>query len=527
MSSSVERTLTDSAVGPLPGSLFTDGVMPVRCQPVTDDIAPANARPSLVSPPPSPRFAMTLSRGTATRVGHESQSTVGCPVVPIGDGAVQQVASDALADRRLRYADIGWQIVRPARGDRADKLPSAAILDVYVGLLFLFHARGRPEDGRVRFSRYEFLQLIGWRSQVDGSRRKPSGRHYTQLAQALAYLHDTTFVNAGRDPQVGPDGVMFTGTQSFPMLQYLRIASAARPAGDERPDPEQCQVRFSDAFRALLVHDETTTRIDFDLFLSLSPGTPRALCRLFAWMWARGRVTISIAEAFQRLGSTQKACVPARARQILTAAHAEMRTHGILTADPVYEKVDGVWTIRYPFGDPSTALSSQALLEWQATAYGVTADAAHRYAVADERQLRRVLAAVTLGILDPKKSLAGLIVACTRNGAEISDTARRLSAQCELAIPANHGAHYLAWSLAERTRRCAERPEVDVRALRARADEQIAAADPGAAPWVADGIVAIQLNRLFDMPTMAEWARGADRDVVATRLGERVAVPPG
>lgn len=448
------------------------------------------------------------SNGVATRDGRrwsvDGQNLMGYPIVPVGDTTRFAPNDDGL--EAVSFETIAWQIVSPApRGT----LPSSAIIDVYIGLMFLYYVQGFPADGKVYFSRYQLLNLIGWfapgRDANGGRTRRPSGRHYHQLKRALLYLEGTRFMTDDPDAfQIGPDGERFIGMQGFPILQYVRVARESTGPTGETIVPGNSMVQFSEPFVALIESGARTTRLDFDLFLNLSPGTPRLLFRCLTWLQGRGRNEIALEELFPRLGSTQKHFVAARARQILNKAHAELREHGVLAAEPTYEKVKGRYVVRYTFGDPGRLGAGNDLLLSATKAFGVESAVAQELVIAHRKQLERVLAATALGFLRPKESLPGMIVHYTRRGYEILP---RTSQQTQLAIglPGDDG-HYIAYLAAERERRLRQRGDLDPERLRAEFHTQDGfQAESERSDWILDGLVILRLNQLLGLPSLAEY----------------------
>lgn len=443
--------------------------------------------------------------GTVRRFSVDGQDTIGYPIVPVGDTTRFTPNEDGLG--AVDFPSIGFQIVYPSP---QGKLPSSAILDVYAGLMFMYQNAGFPDDGRVYFSRYQLLHLIGWLSTAkdDQGKRtvKPSGRHYKQLKRALLYLEGTRFV--WDDPtvlQFGPDGERFRGMQGFPILQYARVVEdPTGPRGETTSRPARSMVQFSEPFVKLLGGGERTTRLDFDLFLSLPSGTPRVLYRTLLGMANQGRRSIRLEELFQRVGSTQTHFVPARARQILGKAHKELRSRGVLEfegKEPDYVKMNGEHWVRYAFGNPADLISSEGLLVSQAMAYGLKGPIARELAVAHRQQLERVLAAVTLGMLTPKKSLPGMIRHYTERGHEISAPNGNELAQISLDLQAPEMA-YVAWTAAERKRRLKETPGIDLDRIRLEIDEQPTDGDLPRPDWVVEGLVAMELNERLHIPPL-------------------------
>lgn len=464
---------------------------------------------------PSPRPFREVGREPAAdgrRWSVDGQDLMGYPIVPVADTTRFEPNEDGLA--AVSFDKIAWHIIYPSPNG---KLPSSAIMDVYIGLMFLYYVQGFPADGKVYFSRYQLLQLIGWLSTArdsSGSRTvRPSGRHYRQLKRALLYLEGTRFV--ADDPnilQLGPDGARFVGMQGFPILQYARLVEEGTGPKGETITSGSSMVQFSEPFVKLLGNGARTTRLDFDLFLKLSTGTPRLLFRFLTWLQSRGQNTVKLGELFPRIGSTQQHFVAARARQILDKAHAELRQRGVLASDPVYEKVNGDYVVRYEFGDPTTAGVADDLLLRAATAFGVDSPVAQELVVAHRRQFERVLAGAVLGFIRPKETLPGMIVHYTRRGYDVTPRSSA-PAQITLGLGADD-ARYVPWLTEARERALATRRDIDPDRIRA----EIRAEDEGAEnprpEWVVDGLLALRLDHLLGLPSLAEF-RLLDTSVAA------------
>jgi hypothetical protein len=452
--------------------------------------------------------------GPRGRLVSDSRDMVGLPLVQAGDSVRAGVSEDAAGGRQLSFPGIGWRIKQPARRPGA-KLPASQILDIHTSLLFLFSTAGFPEDGRIYFTRYQLLNLAGWLSPARDRRgakvMRPGGRHYRQLDAALTYLMDAKYRNDSPNAfQVGPDGEVFRGSQWFPILQYARLAEdtpGPRSEGSPVPAP-RCMVQFSDAFVKLIGQGALAAQMDLDLIMSLSTGTPRQLYRVFTWMRQEGLDRITIREMFERVGSTLAEFRPARARQILTKAHGELRQRGVITAEPEYlrDAATGEYWIHYAFADPRALLTEEEMLVQQAAAYGVSTPVSRELVVAHRLAFERVLAATTLGRLEPRKSLAPMIVHFTQRGYDIPEP--RVAApgsQLPLSGLEKLEMRYLVWAAEERTRLSAGRRDIDEAALRREVIRLFEERMAGHPEWVVDGMVAMRLNRLLGIPTYEQY----------------------
>lgn len=457
---------------------------------------------TLVQNKVAPTRTSTTQRWTV-----DGEETIGYPLVPVGDQTHFEPGEDGL--EQVSYPAIGLRIVYP---NPTGKLPSSAIVDVYTGLMFLYAAADFPEDGKLYFSRYQLLHLIGWFARGNGARNvrtvKPSGRHYWQLKAALNYLQGTRFFREthGNATLIGYDGERFRGADGYPILQYWRVVDEPTgPKSDEAPLSARSMVHFSEPFVAELAGGRRVAWMDLELFFSLSAGTPRLLYRTLTWMRTRGVRELPVQEVFQRLGSVQRLYVPSRAEQMLGKAHAELRAHGVLATDPQYEKREGgKWWVRYEFGDPRVLRAEEEVLVRQAEAYGVSIGTARELVVAHREQFEEVLAATTLGLIRPKVSLPRMIVHYTRHGYKISATtgAREFQMSLDLGTPE---CRYLAWTKEERARRLARSHVIDAEKIR----DELLATDQARGimrpRWVIDGLVAIRLNALLGIEAFESW----------------------
>jgi hypothetical protein len=402
------------------------------------------------------------------------------------------------------------------------RMPSSAVLDVYLALLWHFAQAGFPEDGVVRFSRYELLSFLGWLSK--GGKRdatyRPSGRHYKQLKNAIRYLKWTTFVNRGPGDQVHLlDGTKMRGEQGFSILEHYALDEDDDPTSHGSIDqheytaPKRSSVMLSRPFLRQLARGAKAVPVDLELFFAMPAGTPRHLIRLFSWMWHQGITALRLREVFQRLGSVQAAAVPARARQILSKAHDELVSRGVLASEPTFERRDGEWFIQYVFADPQEALSLEQLLMARATAYGIVPAVARELSLAHRAGLMLALAAAAEERIVPRQSLASMLVFFARRGpaavveAVEAHTQRAVARGIQMGLDGVvQGASYPARCARVRTERLVGRRDIDPVALRARWAQEVASKGWDAYDWALDGLTAIHLDHILAVPGIAEMA---------------------
>jgi hypothetical protein len=449
------------------------------------------------------------------RYTSEARATIRYPIVPVGDSIQSNVVEEA-GVRRVAYPLIGWQLAHPAPAP-GGKFPSSAVLEVYIALIFLFRLAGMPEHGRIYFSKYQLMLLMGWLSTSAGphgqSVSKPSGRHYRQLEAALEYLDMVRFRSeSAHEWQMGPDGALFKGKQSFGILQYNRLVADQPGSAEGEDGGATSMVALSWAFMQLLAAEGEGVPMDYDLFLSLPSGTPRHLLRMLSWMRQEGLTRIRVREAFERVGSTQTAYLPTRARQILGKGHQELIRRGLLASEPEYvkDRATSEYWIEYTWGDPGVLLSEEEMLVRQATAYGVVQSTARELVVASRDQVERVLAAITLGLLQPKSSIPGLIVKGVRKGYEIHDFGRRIEDEDQISLEFElPEMRYIRWTAEERAVRLAERPDVCGDEIRREVEAQNALRSEPHPEWVLEGLTAMRLNHLLGVEDFALWRASA------------------
>lgn len=441
------------------------------------------------------------------QVSPDSQDTAGYPLFPMDRPAAEPTTSE---DRQpVHYPAIGWSILTPP-AMAGGKLPASTILDVYVGLLYELHQQGYPDDGEIHFTRYDLLHRIGW--VISGYTKhgryaiRPSGRHYRDLRTALLYLSWTLFHRV--IPGDGSDGgqAVQRAEEWFQILARVRLAksapgrksrSAAAPV-TERPS----SVTFSPDFMRLVARGARTIPVDLGVYLSLKAGTPRQLYRLLTLLRMEGRDEIGVEELFARLGSSQSDFVPCRVSGLLGKAHREFVAKTLLRSEPEVVRRRGEYVVRYEYGDPRLLASESELLVWQASRYGVAEDEARKLAREERSQFERVLAAATLGMLRPKKTLAAMIVHFTRTRALLDDTGYRLSpreGQPRLVID-REDLRYLEWVVGERERRLLARSKLDLVDVRRRLLERAVERDRRRESWVAEGLVEMRLNWASGVP---------------------------
>jgi hypothetical protein len=441
----------------------------------------------------STQAVMTAAR-PISRVIVDQHETMGYPLCPMGRTLDAQI-TETDTKRRVEFERLGWRIEQPKNDEH--NIPTTILYDVYYGLLWLFKEAGFPDDGEVYFSRYNFLQAIGWvsngRNGSGGKLTKPSGRHYRQLRDVMHSLMFTAYVKDTPGRQ-----------QGFNVLSYYDLVEdQPGPRGMGEELPRRSKVILNKVFVQGLKSGAPLAEIDFDQYLGLSTGAPRVLHRFLSWMRHDKRESVSLGVLFDRIGSKQQNQVPAVARKILATAHKELIAHGVLAGEPEYERINGEWFITYPFTDPSKARAEDAILTREAISCGVAEAMAKELVVAHRVRFEEVLAAVAAGRVRDRDKLAGTIVSYTRR----PDWA--IPPECDGAQPKLlrcMADQYRDYLIAEQDRMVLER-EVNLAALR---NEIVRERTARGLPlpendWFLDGMIRLLLATMFDQISLAEF----------------------
>lgn len=457
-----------------------------------------------------PMTSNGIARRPHPRIAVDQGETMGYPLTLMGNKFadvvdVTEIGGDSLL-ATVAFEPIHWQMSRRLQNGQPVRLPNPQVLDVYFGLTFLYSLEGFPEHGEVRFSRYNFLQMLGWVSNgryPNGTKLvKPSGRHYQQLHDALELLLKTSYSWRGEN-HTGK------GYNILDSYELKEDKTGPRALGEELPKTSKAV--FTRTFASRFEEGSSSVSVDLDLYLSLPPNTPRLLYRVLTWMRYRGINRLTLEELFNRLGGTTRQYVKSYAERVLGDAHDSLMLRGIIRSAPVYEKVNGAWYITYDFGDPVALFAEEEELIRQAVAFGVAMPVARELAVAHRDRFREVIAAVTSGRLRAKKNVAGMIVTYTRRPdyaiprASINQTLQTmLPAQPTLPI-ATIEEEYAAWIAQEQERRLRARSDLDIASMR---QEIIRSCTdkglPAPEDWYVDGLLRVRLNKELDLPSL-EW----------------------
>ncbi len=245
-----------------------------------------------------------------------------------GTGIMQY--ENELRTRDGNVMQQSW-VVRAAHGRG---LPGRYDQDVYVALMQLIDAKGLPQDGWVRFSVYELVELMG---------KRHSGREYGQVRESLQRLATTSvesknaFYHKGRKAYI---------SDTFSLLTEVKLAEYEGIAG-ERKDRNRVHLSqyFVDSYRAnYLKH------IDARFYWSLSSPIAKRLYRLVdkkrggrrSWeieLFAlRARIPLSDYKYASKI------------KEKLAPAHIELVKKGFLKS-VAYRKADGPEYASYEITD--------------------------------------------------------------------------------------------------------------------------------------------------------------------------------
>lgn len=428
---------------------------------------------------------------TQRRYTVDQHESMGYPMVPIGRTIGEQVVDDG-DTRIVNYDSIGWQIQQVKAEER--KIPSTILYDGYYGLMWQWKEAGFPDDGEVSFSRYNFLQAIGWvsngRNTSGGKLTKPSGRHYSQLRDVCHTLMFTAYVRdlPGRN-------------QGFTVLgNYDLVDDQPGPRGMGEDLPKRSRVVFNNEFVKRLKTQGPMVTMDLDLYLSLSTGAPRVLFRILSWMQHHGIDHMPLEPFFNRMGSVQKSYLPSVGRKLLDTAGAELIARNVLAAPPQYEKVDGEWHVVFPFGDPEKARYEDEVLVREAVMCGVNPSVAQELLVAHRSRFEEVMACVAAGAWRERANLPGAIHQWTRRSdydlpTELVEGAMVLTNETDM---------YRAW-IAKQQEAGIRRRGIDMEALgrEVMASLRNRGVDRPR-PILVQGLTRMRLNHLLDLPSF-EW----------------------
>lgn len=451
-----------------------------------------------------------LASPRANRFTVDQHETMGYPLCPIGRTLDEQVIETS-ATRIINYDAIGWQIELPTGND----VPTTILYDVYYGFMWLWREAGFPDDGIIWFSRYNFLQSIGWvsngRNGSGGRLVKPSGRHYQQLEDACRGLVHTMYSHKTTDRSRGYNV----------LIEYDLVADepGRRPLGEQLP--RRSKVVFNPAFIQRIKSGAPLVEMDLDRYLQLSTGAPRVLYRILSWMQHIGIDSLPLEPFMHRMGSVQKKYVPAVCRKILRRAVPELIAYGVLEKEPDYERgPSGEYYIVFAFADPDRVRRIDDALVREAVACGVNVNVARNLVVAHRERFLEVMVAVATGRIRASRHLAARIVAFTQQPTwTIPSNSPSLE---QLRTSDSIEDRYRAWIIDEQDR-LVRAGQVDADVIRREIVDVYRRQNRETPPpeWHVEGLVRMVLSARLGMPTLAEYAAR----VAAGRVPQ-MALPP-
>ncbi|MDV3295107.1 MAG: hypothetical protein LOY01_04710 [Brachybacterium paraconglomeratum] len=454
----------------------------------------------------------------------EPAALAGRPLAPLG----RLPTDGGPCVRVVAYPGLDWRLVLPGTDKQLDAVP-ADVVELYLWLVNQWRRmpdEERRKAGYVDFTMGTALSELGWRPRDPegagkaGAAGRPSGRAYRKLQDGLRYLMELRI--ASDEVTTHPSEGTGAARDEFVILQRVQLGNRGARAGRVSRHAPQApsSVQFSSGMVELLSAE--TVELDADVLLTLPSGLPRALYRVLCWARhsrrnaARGTLELGVSELFQRLGYLRARATQARAREMLGPAHAVLESHGVLAQPPEHATAkDGALVVRYAMVDLSDALTRPELLVAVAVSYGVVANIARDLARRFPAQLERVLAAVTIGLVVPRKGIGSAVNHYTANELPIVDNERRwLDASPCSQEP--DGAAYLRWAAARRAdlvrkRRATWRwrphdlPEgltLVEDAMRNRQTRDAIESD-----WLTEGLAQLRLHHDLRIPSFEQWRR--------------------
>jgi hypothetical protein len=255
------------------------------------------------------------------------------------------------ASLRFTSGDKVWEIL----GHATHGLPTRPDLEVYVVLMELTREQGFPE--RVRFTRHDLLQRLGWGT---------SAERYGRLQQALDCWVGVTIqtTNSFYDKQAG----QWLHRHAFHLLDEYQIversappaprAPAAAGAREGREEESACWFRWSETLRRNM-QAHYVKSLDVELFLTFRSAVTQALYRYLDAKRLDGKPQFqqSLVElARQHLG-LPASYYPSQIKRVLDRAHEELLENGFLAAvryEPL--RVAGGEKVVYFFSAPPPQL---------------------------------------------------------------------------------------------------------------------------------------------------------------------------
>jgi plasmid replication initiation protein len=209
-------------------------------------------------------------------------------------------------------------------------LPTAIDSDVLVGLITIAKRTNDFADPTVNFTRYELLDLLGW---------KKDGRNYRRVDDSLRRWVGTTlrYENSWYD-----NAIKKKVDASFHILESVTIHDVET----KQPGLPFSTFRWGQAFFDSC-RSSYLKKLDIDLYVSLRGAIPRRIYRLMdKRFYVRDTWTFPLrAFAFENVGISRN-YTDSKIREVLKPALTELVNIGFFTSATYASPKRGTWTIR-------------------------------------------------------------------------------------------------------------------------------------------------------------------------------------
>jgi plasmid replication initiation protein len=225
-------------------------------------------------------------------------------------------------------------------------LPGPLDMDVYLAVLELLEIRGgMPESGRLYFSLYELLQILGW---------QPGGRTYAKLKESLRRIALTGIESENAFYSKGEDRLI---TDSF-RLWSVHFSETTTKASDSESSSSRHYIRFDEWFIRSF-QDHYLKGLDTNFYWELDSPLSRRLYRLVdhkirdsqnGLKWEADLLEL------QRQLPLAKYPYASKVRTVLKPAHKELVEKGFLASVEYLGRNRVVYAIAQSFAHRKKAL---------------------------------------------------------------------------------------------------------------------------------------------------------------------------
>lgn len=284
------------------------------------------------------------SKAQKTTLGKDELNFAEFPLALIGKRPPANVKTLHFCDETTDRA-TGRKVERRLTVSAADVLglPTAVDDEVMLGCLQLSHRSGFASP-KVRFTRSEFLDLLGW---------KRSGHHYLRLSESLRRWKGTLVIS---ENGFWDNGKKRWVNDSFSLLDRVHIAGHGR---EQSGNDDECYFVWGDFMWQSILSGNLRT-LDFQFIKSLESNVSK---RLYRWLGKRfyhsATVTIDLKRlAFEKIGYSRNMHT-GQIKEKLAAGHEELRARGFCRSEYV-ERGRGKWDVVYQKLPDSSAQSDEA-----------------------------------------------------------------------------------------------------------------------------------------------------------------------